>query len=87
MYAVDKDASVNGDVRYSILEEDMRALFRISENSGEIFTIVPLDADITSKRRFTVKAEDRGQPSLSQIAIVKVGLVVVGGSDKTLSLC
>lgn len=87
MYAVDKDASVNGDVRYSILEEDMRALFRISENSGEIFTIVPLDADIISKRRFTVKAEDRGQPSLSQIAIVKVGLIVVGGSDKTLSLC
>uniref|UniRef100_F1KPG5 Protocadherin-16 n=1 Tax=Ascaris suum TaxID=6253 RepID=F1KPG5_ASCSU len=75
VYAVDKDASVNGDVRYSILEEDMRALFRISENSGEIFTIVPLDADIISKRRFTVKAEDRGQPSLSQIAIVKVRIL------------
>uniref|UniRef100_F1KPK7 Protocadherin Fat 4 n=1 Tax=Ascaris suum TaxID=6253 RepID=F1KPK7_ASCSU len=75
VYAVDKDASVNGDVRYSILEEDMRALFRINENSGEIFTIVPLDADIISKRRFTVKAEDRGQPSLSQIAIVKVRIL------------
>ncbi|KHN82039.1 Cadherin-related tumor suppressor [Toxocara canis] len=73
--ASDKDASLNGDVRYSIVEEEMNRLFRIDENSGEIFTLVTLDADVNSKYRFEVKAVDRGQPALSEVAVVEVRVI------------
>uniref|UniRef100_A0A183V6T8 Cadherin n=1 Tax=Toxocara canis TaxID=6265 RepID=A0A183V6T8_TOXCA len=73
--ASDKDASLNGDVRYSIVEEEMNKLFRIDENSGEIFTLVTLDADVNSKYRFEVKAVDRGQPALSEVAVVEVRVI------------
>ncbi|XP_074012180.1 protocadherin gamma-B5-like [Numenius arquata] len=60
--ATDADAGSNGRVSYSFgnVPDDVRALFSVDSDSGEVRTAGPLDFEEKSKYRFGLEARDGG---------------------------
>ena len=65
MKAKDEDLGPNGELRYSLIVNDV-CLFRINDTTGDIYTRVSsIDREATSQISITVKAEDGAQSKLS----------------------
>ncbi|KAI8501937.1 hypothetical protein Bbelb_203490 [Branchiostoma belcheri] len=67
--ATDDDIGTNGQVRYSLIGADN---FTIGERTGDIASTFTFDRESVSRYRFTVRAEDRGDPPHSSSAEVTV---------------
>ncbi|KAM4697236.1 protocadherin-16 [Discoglossus pictus] len=72
--ARDKDQGRNGEVKYSLLPTPW---FLIHPDTGIITTAAPLDYERDPQPSITVVASDRGQPSLSSTALVRVQVLDV----------
>ena len=65
MTAEDEDVGPNGEIKYSLVVNDLQ-LFRIEEDTGKIYTSVwTIDREATNQLPITVKAEDGAQSELS----------------------
>jgi len=65
---------VNSQMKYSIVNSEMRQLFRISQN-GEIFTIRGLDREQRAQYTFTVMLEEKRASSKLTVAEVVVDIL------------
>uniref|UniRef100_A0A9J8AIV3 Protocadherin-16 n=1 Tax=Cyprinus carpio carpio TaxID=630221 RepID=A0A9J8AIV3_CYPCA len=81
--ARDKDQGPNGDVQYSILqnEETHSDWFSIDAVTGIITTLTQLDYETDPMPSVTVVAADRGRPPLSSSAVVKVILQDINDNE------
>ncbi|XP_026137609.1 protocadherin-16-like [Carassius auratus] len=81
--ARDKDQGPNGDVQYSILqnEETHSDWFGIDAVTGIVTTLTQLDYEADPMPSVTVVAADRGQPPLSSTAVVKVILQDINDNE------
>uniref|UniRef100_A0A671L6B0 Protocadherin-16 n=1 Tax=Sinocyclocheilus anshuiensis TaxID=1608454 RepID=A0A671L6B0_9TELE len=81
--ARDKDQGPNGDVQYSILqnEETHSDWFSIDAVTGIITTLTQLDYETKPMPSVTVVAADRGRPPLSSTAVVKVILQDINDNE------
>ena len=68
VHAVDKDKGVNGQVRYSIVQQPHQkgTKFNVDEETGEVFTNKVFDREGEDGKfvPVTIKAVDSGEPSL-----------------------
>ncbi|AWP05365.1 putative protocadherin-23 [Scophthalmus maximus] len=73
--AIDGDKGENGLVSYVIIAGNNNGLFTLEEKTGLLFLSTPLDYESRRLHRVTVRAADRGLPSLSstQTLTVEVG--------------
>ncbi|XP_042340233.1 protocadherin-23 [Plectropomus leopardus] len=73
--AIDGDLGENGVVSYVITAGNKRGFFTLEEKTGLLFLSAPLDYETQRFHRLTIRAVDRGMPSLSstQILTVEVG--------------
>ena len=71
VHAVDKDKGVNGQVRYSIVQQPNQkgTKFNVDEETGEVFTNKVFDREGEDGKQVsvTVKAVDSGEPSLEGV--------------------
>ncbi|VDN05168.1 unnamed protein product [Thelazia callipaeda] len=71
--AVDVDEGDNAIIDYYLVEEDSHhGTFKLDRSSGTLRVISKLDRETVSKYHLTVKAQDRGSPSLSSFCTVFV---------------
>ena len=70
--AFDEDLDENGEVRYYIDKQSTHFKFVIDELSGSVRANQTFDRESTPEITFRVIARDRGIPSLSSMAIVKL---------------
>ncbi|CAF1664852.1 unnamed protein product [Rotaria magnacalcarata] len=64
LHALDYDHGLNGEVVYSIINNENN-VFRIDSNTGIIRALIEFDKKQQDKYILQVKAQDKGQPSLS----------------------
>ncbi|KAK3100154.1 hypothetical protein FSP39_015442 [Pinctada imbricata] len=85
--ADDKDAGLNGEVRYELNSAgtDLRAFnyFRVDSVSGDIYTSQTVGSDVQGSFMLQIKAKDLGNPEQSSTGMVQV---VVGGVSGSVSL-
>ena len=71
VHAVDKDKGVNGQVRYSVVQQPNQKgnKFNVDEETGEVFTNKVFDREGEDGKQVsvTVKAVDSGEPSLEGV--------------------
>ncbi|XP_077197129.1 protocadherin-16 isoform X2 [Paroedura picta] len=81
--ARDKDQGPNGEVRYSILHtpHTQSHWFAIDPATGIVTTASSLDYESNPQPQLTVLATDRGKPSLSSSAVVRVVLQDVNDNE------
>uniref|UniRef100_A0A673NB94 Protocadherin-16 n=1 Tax=Sinocyclocheilus rhinocerous TaxID=307959 RepID=A0A673NB94_9TELE len=81
--ARDKDQGPNGDVQYSILqnEETHSDWFSVDAVTGIVTTLTQLDYETDPMPSVTVVAADRGRPPLSSTAVVKVILQDINDNE------
>ncbi|XP_051534406.1 protocadherin-16 [Myxocyprinus asiaticus] len=81
--ARDKDQGPNGDVQYTILKNQgtHSDWFSVDAVTGIITTLTQLDYETDPMPIITVVATDRGRPSLSSTAVVKVILQDVNDNE------
>ncbi|KTF84131.1 hypothetical protein cypCar_00009442 [Cyprinus carpio] len=81
--ARDKDQGPNGDVQYSILqnEETHSDWFSVDAVTGIVTTLTQLDYEMDPMPSITVVAADRGRPPLSSTAVVKVILQDINDNE------
>ncbi|XP_043115735.1 protocadherin-16 [Puntigrus tetrazona] len=81
--ARDKDQGPNGDVQYSILqnEETHSDWFSVDAVTGIVTTLTQLDYEMDPVPSVTVVAADRGRPPLSSTAVVKVILQDINDNE------
>ncbi|KAL8191489.1 UNVERIFIED_CONTAM: Protocadherin-16 [Gekko kuhli] len=81
--ARDKDQGPNGEVCYSILHtpHTHSHWFAIDPATGIVTTASSLDYEIDPQPQLTVLATDRGKPSLSSTAVVRVALQDVNDNE------
>ena len=81
VHAVDKDKGVNGQVKYSIVQQPNQkgTKFSIDEETGEVFTNKVFDREGEDGKfvSVTVKATDSGQPSLEGVCSFTVEITDV----------
>ncbi|XP_078532937.1 protocadherin Fat 4 [Lissotriton helveticus] len=73
--AVDKDSGPNGQLDYSIIDGNKEHFFSINRGSGELRSTRPLDREKIAQYTLTVRASDKGSPSLSSTAKVLVNVL------------
>ncbi|XP_056330520.1 protocadherin-16 [Danio aesculapii] len=81
--ARDKDQGPNGDVHYSILQNEGTHLnwFSVDAVTGVVTTLTQLDYETDPMPSITVVASDRGRPPLSSTAVVKVILQDINDNE------
>uniref|UniRef100_A0A3P8RRR1 Protocadherin-16 n=1 Tax=Amphiprion percula TaxID=161767 RepID=A0A3P8RRR1_AMPPE len=77
VFASDADSSMNGQIEYSILSGNHNEAFILDSVRGILATNVLLDREITPSYKLVLQAADRGKPSLSSTATVRVQVVDV----------
>ncbi|XP_067852116.1 protocadherin alpha-C2-like [Heptranchias perlo] len=82
--ALDPDLDKNGDISYSILEnqiQDVRApaYFTINSKSGSIYALRSFDYEQLKNFQIKVQAQDAGSPPLSSTA--KVSIIILDQND------
>ncbi|XP_067852115.1 protocadherin-10-like [Heptranchias perlo] len=75
--ALDPDLDMNGDVSYSILENQIQGVpapdhFTIDSKSGSIYALRSFDYEQVKNFQIKVEAQDAGSPSLSSTAMVSI---------------
>ncbi|KAL1260973.1 hypothetical protein QQF64_008800 [Cirrhinus molitorella] len=81
--ARDKDQGPNGDVHYSILQDEgtHSDWFSVDAVTGIITTLTQLDYETDPTPSVTVVAADRGRPPLSSTAVLKVILQDINDNE------
>ncbi|XP_051962537.1 protocadherin-16 [Xyrauchen texanus] len=81
--ARDKDQGPNGDIQYSILQNQRTHSdwFSVDPVTGIITTLTQLDYETDPRPSITVVATDRGRPPLSSTAVVKVILQDINDNE------
>ena len=81
VHAVDKDKGVNGQVRYSIVQQPHQkgTKFNVDEETGEVFTNKVFDREGEDGKfvPVTIKAVDSGEPSLEGVCSFTVEITDV----------
>ena len=72
--AVDQDAGLNADVRYGIAHSHTDT-FRVDVQTGTIYVAAELDFETATEVAFDVVAADRGTPSRSATAAVRISII------------
>lgn len=75
VHALSRDAGVNADVYYSIVDGDERGDFAVDRHSGVISVARPLDYEAVRSYALSVQAMDGGSPPLSDVTLVNVTVV------------
>ncbi|XP_078719353.1 protocadherin Fat 4 [Lampetra fluviatilis] len=78
--AADRDAGANGEVTYSIEDED-RSPFRVHPKTGMVSTRQPLDFEARRQYTLSLRAADGGNPPLSGRATAVIQLLDVNDND------
>lgn len=81
VFASDADSSMNGQIEYSILSGNNNEAFILDSVRGILATNVLLDREITPSYKLVLQAADRGKPSLSSTATVRVQVVDVNDNS------
>ncbi|XP_023149534.2 protocadherin-23 [Amphiprion ocellaris] len=81
VFASDADSSMNGQIEYSILSGNHNEAFILDSVRGILATNVLLDREITPSYKLVLQAADRGKPSLSSTATVRVQVVDVNDNS------
>lgn len=81
VHSVDKDKGVNGQVRYSIVQQPNQkgTTFNVDEETGEVFTNKVFDREGEDGKQVsvTIKAVDSGEPSLEGVCSFTVEITDV----------
>ncbi|XP_062429972.1 protocadherin Fat 4 [Rhea pennata] len=77
--AVDRDSGLNGQLNYEIVDGNTENSFSISQATGEIRSVRPLDREKLSQYTLTIKASDKGTPL--QSTTVKVIINILDEND------
>ena len=81
VHAVDKDKGVNGQVRYSIVQQPHQkgTTYNVDEETGEVFTNKVFDREGEDGKfvPVTIKAVDSGEPSLEGVCSFTVEITDV----------
>ena len=75
--ASDRDAGINGILRYSIVNGNQEERFKIDERSGKIFINKALDYDNENEYNLTVQAKDLAFKPKSSVSVLKIILTDV----------
>ncbi|KAG9437757.1 cadherin-related tumor suppressor isoform X1 [Apis mellifera carnica] len=78
-HATDKDEGLNAKIRYSLLGEYSER-FTVDPETGEVFTVVPLDREQTSVYHLTLVAQD-SSPTEPQASAVNLTIFVKDVND------
>ncbi|KAK9298595.1 hypothetical protein QLX08_008094 [Tetragonisca angustula] len=78
-HATDKDESLNAKIRYSLLGENSER-FTVEPETGDVFTVVPLDREQTSVYHLTLVAQD-SSPTEPQASAVNLTIFVKDVND------
>ena len=73
--ATDIDSTSNAEYYFTINQGNSELKFSIDELTGDIFTINPLDFELTDLYELTVMVTDRGTPALSYTDILEIRVV------------
>ena len=73
--ATDRDSTSNAEYYFTINQGNSQLKFSIDELTGDIFTINPLDFELTDLYELTVMVTDRGTPALSYTDILEIRVV------------
>ncbi|GAB1604329.1 protocadherin beta-16-like isoform X1 [Argonauta hians] len=75
--ATDADSGENSKIMYQFstkTSESVRSYFKLNETSGEIWIVKKLPTGSKNTYKLFVKAKDKGNPSLSSVALVLVNV-------------
>ncbi|XP_015435266.1 PREDICTED: cadherin-related tumor suppressor [Dufourea novaeangliae] len=78
-HATDKDEGLNAKIRYSLLGENSER-FTADPDTGEVFTVVPLDREQTSVYHLTLVAQD-SSPTEPRASAVNLTIFVTDVND------
>ncbi|KAL0101976.1 hypothetical protein PUN28_018495 [Cardiocondyla obscurior] len=70
--AKDADDGANGDIVYSLINEQEKPKFRIHPNTGEVTTSLPLSQDNGKTYHLEVLAQDKGNPPKSTKGLIEL---------------
>lgn len=87
--ATDLDSGPNAEISYRISSQvsaDIRRIFYIDEQTGELFTQAPLDFETDPMFQLIVEAVDHGSPSLSNRAKVKIYVTDVNDNSPQINV-
>ncbi|XP_047493063.1 protein dachsous-like [Penaeus chinensis] len=80
--AVDRDASENGRVTYTILSGNTFGTFDINKTTGQVFTAREVDFELTAEYMLQVKAVDASSTN-PQSSIINVKIEVLDENDQS----
>ncbi|KAI6653482.1 Protocadherin Fat 4-like [Oopsacas minuta] len=72
VHAEDRDAEINGAVRYSIINGDNMGHFAVRESTGEIILISSLDRESIVAYSLLITASDNGLPPCTNSTVVTI---------------
>uniref|UniRef100_A0A2K6W6B9 Uncharacterized protein n=1 Tax=Onchocerca volvulus TaxID=6282 RepID=A0A2K6W6B9_ONCVO len=76
--AIDVDEGDNGIIDYYLIEENGNSdTFKLDRSSGTLRVVSKLDREVIARYQLTVKAQDRGNPSLSSFSTVSIVIIDV----------
>ncbi|XP_017277987.1 protocadherin-23 [Kryptolebias marmoratus] len=81
VFASDADSGVNGQIEYSILSGNTNEPFILDSVRGILATNVVLDREITPSYKLVLQAADKGSPSLTSTATVRVQVVDINDNS------
>ena len=87
--AVDKDTGLNGQIRYSfdrLTASSFGGIFRIDEDTGNIYTKTSLDHEEVEEYQLTVTAKDSAQVALSSHAKILVSVSDVNDNEPKITV-
>uniref|UniRef100_A0A0N5AHE5 Protocadherin Fat 4 n=1 Tax=Syphacia muris TaxID=451379 RepID=A0A0N5AHE5_9BILA len=81
VFARDLDAGLNGQIEYSLKENEASNFLKIGRSTGVIQTARELDRETLDFLRFFVIATDHGQPAMSSDALVEIAVLDVNDNE------
>lgn len=82
--ATDADSGLNGQIVYSIISGNHNNAFILDSVRGILATNMMLDHEITSSYKLVLQAADKGTPSFSSSATIRVQVVDVNDNSPTI---
>ncbi|CAL9699946.1 unnamed protein product [Knipowitschia caucasica] len=81
VFASDADSGLNGQMEFSVISGNPNNAFLLDSVRGILVTNVMLDREITSSYKLVLQVADKGTPSFSSTATVRVQLVDVNDNS------
>ncbi|KPM03017.1 fat-like protein cadherin-related tumor suppressor-like protein [Sarcoptes scabiei] len=75
LFATSRDAGINAEIRYQIVNGNLNDTFKIDPNTGIITVANQLDYENINEYFLIIKAEDRGEPPLSTEVNLVINLI------------